>query len=436
MRISATDRIIREAQQHDSAAVDARADEHPDTDKVSGPPLLSFGLSASRPSRSFGDAHAGFDDGDEDDEEAYEEGETQVDAKRSAAALDQMRALQDEGKLTPPPVRTRRSGRHHGLPPGRPGGGAKLGLVPPVASPGFPQTMLMFAPAARAAAAMPSDPPRLATPAPAAQPAAPSHQPLRRTEDRFDAVGTATQSAPLSYQPPRRTEDRFDAVGTATQSAPLTYQSPRRTEERFDAVMTPTPAPLSLGRQARVGRRAGFAIAATTAIAVTVILGSWTDRERGLTQAVVAHPADVTAPVVKSVPAAAGDEMPGRPSAGLVAEPPEAPVAPAPSAPLAVSPPAPSPALVAASVPVETPAAVSTDDSNPVPKRSSKHAQAAASSAKVMKARLAKKKAVAMKKNVRAPRPNHAAGVSGGRSSAGLSPRVHSDPDDTLPISN
>jgi|GEM_PF-7089594 len=419
MRISATDRIIREAQQHDSAAVEAGADEHPDTDKVSGPPLLSFGLPGRRPSPSFGDADSRFDDDDEDDPEAYEEGETQVDAMRSAAALDQMRALQDEGKLTPPPVRARRSGRHHGLPPGRPVGGAKLGLVPPVAVKGFPQTMLMFAAASRPSAT-PSEP----APLPAA---------LLATPPPAAALPTPPPAAPLLIP------------AAAAPVAPPRNQPPRRTAEPFEAVRTPSPAPLLLHRRARVGRRTGFAIAATTAIAVTLILGSWTDRESLSRHAVVARPAEEGPPVVEPAAPAATVPPSADPSAALVAvappaavavpvSPSPAPVPPPPAAPPVITPPAQSHTLVSPPAPKAPVAAASTDEVSPLTKRASKRAQAAASSARVAKARLPKKKALASKKNVRAAKSSRAGGV--GRTSAGPASRGHSDPDDTLPISD
>lgn len=389
MRLSATDRIIREAQQHDSAAV-AGTDEHPDTDKVSGPPLLSLGFPGPRMPRPLGDVDVSFDDQDDDDD-AYEEGETQVDAKRSAAALDQMRALQEEGKLTPPPVLTRRSDRHHGLPPGRPGGSATLGLVPaPTPAPqGFPKTMLIFAaPASRPSAASLKSMPAAATPAPVATP------------------------------------------------APMAMPAPafRQTGGQLDAVRTPTPTPAP--RRGRVGRRTGFAIATTTAIAVTVILGSWTDRQSTPAPAVTAGPSSVAAPVVRPVTVAASDSAAGRPSGTVAAAAPPAPAAEPATAPAAITPPAPPIALIPSPAPAAPlPAAATTEDQAPAPVRSTKHAQAAVRAAKIVKARLAKKKALASKKNMRGSRPTRAGGVAAGRSSAGAAARGRSDPDDTLPIS-
>lgn len=387
MRVSATDRIIREAEQHDSAAVRAE-DGHPDTEKVTAAPLLSVGFPSPRMPTPLGGVDVLFDQ-DEDDE--GEEGETQVDAKRSAAALDQMRAMQ-EGGLTPPPVVTRRSGVHRGLPTGRPVGGATGGLTPslvPLAPEPSPHsTLLMFGPAAA----------------------------------RLSAIASASALArPLST---------FDQPSGPPGVDRLRPSPPAP----FSAVPAPTPpAVVSSPARARgVSRRAGFAITAATAAAVTVIVGGWTARDVAPARQPSAPSPSLIAPTSPG-PGQSAVTRPAGPAHTVV--PPASPVAvpaSAPSSPSAVDAPAP---LAAAPLP-PAPAAA---DTSPPPV--SRRAQPAAKPAKLAKARLAKKRATATKRNQRGARPSRAmlgAGAApGSASSAGPSAsRRRSDPDDTLPISD
>src|ERR1044071_7650917 len=111
MRLSATDRIIREAERHEDAAVETA--DHLDTEKVSATPFVTLGIPAPRmPTPLSGGVDIDLDGDDGQDEE----GETQVDAQRSAAALQEMRALQ--AHHTPPPALTGHADvlRQRGLP--------------------------------------------------------------------------------------------------------------------------------------------------------------------------------------------------------------------------------------------------------------------------------------------------------------------------------
>ena len=395
MRLSATDRIIREAQQHESAAVEAE-DERPDTEKVTGAPLLSLGFPSPRmPTPVGGGVDVTFDD---DDGGADEEGETQVDAKRSAAALDKMRALQ-EGSLTPPPALVRPSGRYRGLlPPGAPGGRATIGLVGTPASSApevSPQTTLMYGAVAT----------RIA-PAPAAPRPLPSFE-----------------------QPPWQP------------SAPdQPRSSPRR---QFDGVPIPSPAlgaPATPSRRVSVGRRAGSAVAA--AVAVTVLVGAWSAREVAHVRAVDARPAEVGAPLVRPALTSGSGRSPAPPAAGTVVAletPPSA--EPVPAATAKVASPAPTVELVPLLASAVAPPVAPTPQAGGEPSVSlsppaPKHAQAATKSPRALKTRSAKKKAFAAKRTVRTARPTRA--VIGGGGAPGRPPdsRHHADPDDTLPISD
>jgi len=373
MRLSATDRIIREAHQHDSAAVEAE-DERPDTEKVTSAPLVSLGFPSPRmPTPIGGGVDVSFDDDDDD-----EEGKTQVDALRSAAALEKMRALQ-EGNLTPPPMLAGPSGGFRGVPPGRPSATATVSLVSvpaPSAPEAFPQRTLMFG------AAVPRSVPATPRPVPS-----------------FD-------------QPPR--EPAADSGQRP---------SPRR---QFEAVPTPSPVvPASIPRRGTVGRRTGFALAAGTAVAVTMLFGSWGAREPA--PAVSARPS-AEAPVAILAPSGDSPEVP---AAGMA--PPPVPAAKMES-------PGPLPGPVVAPVvapPVDPPSPGPADRSVMPPPP--KHAQAATKPARAAKARVAKKKASATKRTARAAGSTHAVaggGASPGRPAPGAAQsRRRADPDDTLPIS-
>lgn len=388
MRLSATDRIIRDAEQHDSAVVQAE-DGHPDTEKVAGAPLLSLGFPSPRmPTPLGGGVDVLFDD--EDDDEG-EEGETQVDAKRSAAALDQMRALQ-EGGLTPPPALARRSGVHRGLPHGRPGG-TVTGLTPtlaPLASDMSPHsTLLLFGPAAA----------RVAPVAQAPERSLPSiHQPARQVEDsRLD--------------PPYSPSPQLHAVATPLPSLPQVASPPR----------------------SGVGRRTGFAIAAGTALAVTVIVGVWSARGTA--------PTPLLSPdVIPALAAGSSRSVADEPAAPSAAVPPAAVPAPADAPVIPV--PAAETAPAAETVPAAAPSlAAPGEGSITVPAPTSKRAQAAAKSLKVAKARLSRKRALSSKRNVRAVRPTRTVGGPGAPTGRPASANAsashgHADPDDTLPISD
>jgi len=406
MRLSATDRIIREAQQHDSAAVEAQEDPHPDTEKVTAAPLFSLGI----PSPRMPPMGGGFDlslGGDELEDGEEEEGETQVDAKRLAAALDQMRGGPEGGPgrlqtLPPSPATPRPSAPYRGVPPGRPGGTASLALAPalaPLVSNASPtSTLVMFG----RAGSMPAG-------------AAP-------------ATARVTPSSPgqSSWQP----EDV---------PAPAFLVPPPRQPR---AVRTPTPSPVAAPAPAArsgVGRGAGFAIAGLTAIAVAVVTGAWTARDTGSAgppfgPSTAMAPAVTTGashPVVAAGPGPTAVAVAAPPSPAIEPIPPSAapPVPVAETAPAAVTPPA--------AVEPTPPATASTE--TVAPPAPSKHARGAAKAAKVAKARPARKKA-AIRRNDHAPRPARAiptARTSAGHGAGGQPPgRGRTDPDDTLPISS
>jgi hypothetical protein len=377
MRLSATDRIIREAQ-HDSDAVEAAEDAHPDTERVTAAPPFSLGYPSPRMPTLLGDE-------DDDDDEPYEEGKTQVDARRSAAALDQMRALQ-EGILTPPPAAARPAGPLRGVPPGRPGGTATMMFGGMAARPDAP------APAAVRVAVPFTEP----TPAP-----------VRALPSLVQPVA----------QPDNVLAQRRQAANGASGS-----------------LRTPTPSPVAtLARPApgAVGRGTGLAIAGLTAVAVAVILGSWTAR-RPLP---AAAPLVLSPPERPAVPAAPADSP--SPSAAVA---PVAMVPPPPPAAVPIAPPpvAPAAETVPSSDPATAPPVADSTETGAASASSAKRARSATRSAKVAKARPAKKKEPATRRNQRVSRPARSAVRAAPGRSSGSQPagRRQTDPDDTLPISD
>jgi len=407
MRLSATDRIIREAAQHDDAAVEAA--DHPDTEKVSAAPFVALGIPAPRmptPLNGGVDIDLDSDDGHDD------EGETQVDAQRSAAALKEMRALQP-AHHTPAPNLTGRADqvRQRGVPPGRPAGIALTPAPVPAAS---PTTTLIFgspgpgaAPAGRSSAAVVR---AFAPPPPDVQ------VDIDVDDDRPDQLFSSSR-IPLGADP--QPPGDVAASGTSWPSH----------------------------RTGRVSRRTGVAIAASTALAVALIAGAWTTKKPVPESAAMPAPPPVLpsslrpgdnapTPPRPNGPVVVATAPPPAPAAQAAPEPAEAP--PSPAVPEELAPTA-DQAAAHAPLPATAPAP---------PAPLSKRAQAAAASAAkkaALKARVAKKRAAlaaaSAKRRARAHKSSKAVATSAAPSrptasrSADTS-RGRGDPDDTLPITD
>jgi hypothetical protein len=378
MRLSATDRIIREAELQDDAAVEAA--EHPDTEKMSVTPFVTLGIPAPRmPTPLGGGVDIEIEDGYGQDDE---EGETQVDAKRSAAALNEMRALQATLHAAAPATATRSdSYTPRGVPPGRP------------ATPAFVTAVGGSAPT----------PPRL-----------PGFTP------------------PPAYLDDDRPDHMFSS--SRIQFGAIAMPRPASTASGW------TPATRLPGR---VGRRTGLVIAASTAVAVALIAGAWTAKNATPLHTVISRPSSVLpTPLIRGATAA----TPPRPVRGpvVVATPPAAApepteTPPAPTMPEAATVPAPAPAADAAPIPTTTPTGAA-----PLSKRAqAAAAKKAAIKARVAKKKAALAAAGARRKTRahQTTRTAVAAPATTARPTAppprsADAPRGRADPDDTLPITD
>lgn len=389
---------MREAGQHDDAHAVVPA-EHGDTEKVSAAPFAALGFASPRmpPLEGF-DVDVNLDDGGDEDEE----GETQVDAQRSADALKRMRALEaaaggsrdavpNDAPSAPPHGR--------GLPPGRP----LIAAVPVPASPSL----------ARRLAAEPAGVSTLKFP------------PI--------VVSSAIQPEPPS------SDDRPEHLFSSSR---LQFGSVASAPAHPAASDADLVAPRSRG----VGRRMGILIAISTAVAVALIAGAWTATQPE-TIPPVASGGTLTSRLTARVPKGTGP-IPAAPppTVGVVvATPPPAPSPPAEPLAAAIEPlavPAPAegapahPLAEAAPAPVAiAPAPASVAPTSTRGAVTSKRAVAAAAK----KARLTRKaQAAANKRRLRAQSASKAASATASPRPSATRPAAparggHGDPDDTLP---
>jgi hypothetical protein len=385
MRLSATERIMREAERHDDDVVEPASDG--DTEKVSAVPLASLGFASPRMPPPLG----GGVDIDIDIDMEDEEGETQVDAQRSANALMQMRTLEATASdgvstshlhLAPPPSPQ----RGHGVPPGR----------PPISVAPSPRTT--------------------------ARPA-------------VESAGSSTLTYPRRLLGPAI---RPEPIRQGNRS-PHLFSSSRLQFGSIDSEpAVPATSDAVLGTPRGVRRRTGILIGVSTAAAVALIAGAWTATQPEtippvtsagtLTSRLAATAPKGTAPVAAAPPPTVGVVVATPPAAEVQVEPivASAPLEATPAPETQDAPPAPVGALPAPEA-TQAPASVRGSAT------SKRAAAAAAKWAKWAKKARRASKAQAVD-NRRPPKAQKAAASVASKTADRVAGR--SDPDETLPPSN